>query len=196
MYKRRLTWMIFGSFLAVGMADASAPRPVSQKKAGPPQQGVTMMQTYNKSDLQAAVERLREASMNLRADAFAQLFAEDADFYNPIGMRLQGRQAIKEFHEKLFAPEPPPGFPSFTHATSTVDIVSIRNLKPDLALVDWEWTQRGATMNGKEWPERRGMNTMVWSLNARGEWLVVAWRDKDYPNIPGAPRYQRGVRVD
>jgi len=63
------------------------------------------------------------------AHAFAEIFAEDADFTNVLGMGAHGRRAIEEFHAPMFA-----GIFKNSHLTS--EDVKIRFLSPDIASVD------------------------------------------------------------
>lgn len=136
--------------------------------------------------VRSAVDRLMSAADRLDVDEFVGMFHADADFHNPIGMVLRGREEIRALHEKLYSPTPPPGFPSFTTATSTGAIRSVRVLRPDVAVVDWNWSQQGARAGDDEWPAREGTNTTVWTRDADGRWRVIAWRDKDFP--PGFDR--------
>lgn len=131
------------------------------------------------------VQRLMSALHRCDLQGFIAEFHPDADFHNPIGMVLHGRAEIAALHEKLFSPEPPPGFPSFVGTSSTGSIQSLRVLGNEVAVVDWQGTQRGARVGADEWPERQGMNTTVWTRE-NGIWGVTAWRDKDFP-----PGYQR-----
>jgi uncharacterized protein (TIGR02246 family) len=130
---------------------------------------------------------VREALEQLDAKRFAACFAEDADFNTPPGTWLRGRQVIEEVHETLFSPNPSPGRASFARAKSTSRIVGVRFLRPDVAVVDWEWTQTGAVTDGQPWPDRQGLLTMVWTREADGGWSIRVWRNKDYAALPGVP---------
>jgi len=55
-------------------------------------------------------------------------------------------------------------------------------------VVDWQWVQHGATMNGQAWPDRRGMTTTVWTRGSDDRWLVAVWRNKELANLPDAAR--------
>lgn len=136
--------------------------------------------------VRSATERLMAAADRLDLDGFVAMFHTDADFHNPIGMVLRGRDEIRALHEKLYAPTPPPGFPTFADAKSTGGVQAVRVVPPDVAIVDWSWTQHGARTGDREWPSREGTNTTVWMRDTDGEWRVIAWRDKDFP--PGFAR--------
>lgn len=137
-------------------------------------------------EVRLAVARLMSAADRLDLEEFVAMFHIDADFHNPIGMVSRGRDEIRSLHEKLYSPTPPPGFPTFTDAASTGDVQAVRVLRPDVAIVDWHWTQAGARVGDEEWPPREGTNTTVWTRDDAGEWRVTVWRDKDFP--PGFDR--------
>jgi uncharacterized protein (TIGR02246 family) len=138
-------------------------------------------------EVAAHVYDLMAAADRLDVNGFVEYFALDADFHNPIGMVLHGREEIRALHEKLYSPNPPPGFPSFAEARATGRVQSVRLVGPDVAVADWAWTQRGGTSDGVEWPDRRGTNTTVWRRGEDGRWQVVLWRDKDFPARFGPP---------
>ncbi|MCE9670856.1 SgcJ/EcaC family oxidoreductase [Myxococcus stipitatus] len=150
-----------------------------------------MEQGFDEAGVRAALQRVRAALEMLDVKRFAACFAEDADFNTPPGTWLRGRKAIEEAHEALFAPTPAPGRASFARAKSTVDILGTRFLRPDVAVVDWEWTQTGAMTDGQRWPDRRGLLTIVWTREEDGVWRASAWRNKDYVHLPGAPTASR-----
>lgn len=137
-------------------------------------------------EVRLAVAWLMSAADRLDLEEFVAMFHADADFHNPIGMVSRGRDEIRSLHEKLYSPTPPPGFPTFTDAASTGGVQAVRVLRPDVAIVDWHWTQAGARVGDEEWPSREGTNTTMWTRDDAGEWRVTAWRDKDFP--PGFDR--------
>lgn len=145
-------------------------------------------QGFDEAGVLAAVERVREALDGMDARRLAACFAEDADFNAPPGTWLRGRKVIEEVHENIFSPTPQPGRVSFARAKSTTRVLGVRFLRPDVAVVDWEWTQSGATFDGQPWPDRRGMLTMVWTRDEDSAWKVCVWRNKDYAQLPGAPK--------
>lgn len=150
------------------------------------------MATNDLSAVKAATEALMAAADQLDVDRFVSYFHPDADFHNPIGMVLRGPAEIRDLHEKLYSPHPPPGFPSFATSTSTGTIQSARMLCPDVALVDWTWTQQDAAADGTRWPDRHGTNTLVWLRRPDDDepgsgWRIIAWRDKDFPSEFEAP---------
>ncbi len=135
---------------------------------------------------------LMAAGDRLDLEAFVAFFSPDADFHNPIGMVLHGREQIRDLHERLYSPTPPSGFPSFAEARSTGRVLSVRALTDDIAVADWVWSQEGSTADGVTWPARHGINTTVWRRDRGTDWQVVAWRDKDFPtDFQPPPGYQQ-----
>ena len=82
--------------------------------------------------------RALEAAWNRHdAHAFAQAFAEDADFTNVFGMVATGRAAIEALHAPLFKT-------MVKDSRLTVTHTSVRLIRPDVAAVDVKWTMTGA----------------------------------------------------
>ena len=136
---------------------------------------------YSGEDVASRLTGLMDAGDRLDLAAFIAFFHPDADFHNPIGMVLRGREEIRALHQQLYSPTPPAGFPSFAGARSTGRILSLRILAEDVAVADWLWTQEGSTADGAAWPTRHGINTTVWQRDPDAGWQVIAWRDKDFP---------------
>ena len=136
---------------------------------------------YGGEDAASRLTGLMDASDRLDLEAFVAFFHPDADFHNPIGMVLRGREEIRSLHERLYSPTPPLGFPSFAKSRSTGRVLSVRLLADDVAVADWLWSQEGSTADGVTWPARRGVNTTVWQRGSGTDWQVIVWRDKDFP---------------
>lgn len=144
------------------------------------------------SDVIAAARDLMAASDRRDLTAFTSWFTPDADFHNPIGLILDGQAEIQDFHEKLYSPSPPAGFPTFADATSQGTATAARTITPDVAIVDYRWSQTGAATDRQDWQPRHGSNTTVWTRTDQG-WRVVAWRDKDHPTgFTAPPGYSLG----
>jgi uncharacterized protein (TIGR02246 family) len=113
--------------------------------------------------------------------AFAAHFHEDADFTNVIGMQVRGRDAIQAMHDALFTDPPTPDWPSFRHALATVHSVRARFIRPDVAVVDIRWSQKGAVgPDGGPWTNRKGLMNWV-AAKENGRWLVAASHNMDLP---------------
>jgi uncharacterized protein (TIGR02246 family) len=131
--------------------------------------------------VQAVIESLADAMNRCDAAAFADHFTEDGEFTNVVGLYSKGREAIRKFHEPLFAPAPTPGLPSFRNALLSVRETRVRFLRPDVASVDARWVQMGAMdADGKPSPERRGLLNCV-MLKDEGAWLIAVSHNMDLP---------------
>jgi uncharacterized protein (TIGR02246 family) len=105
-------------------------------------------------------------------DAFAMLFATDADFVNVIGMRSVGRDAIKEHHAASHAA-------MFKSSTLKIGDTTVRFLKADVATVRSVWTLSGITSeSGQLAPTRTGILTHVLA-RIDGQWLIVLTQNTD-----------------
>ncbi len=105
-------------------------------------------------------------------DAFAELFAPEAEFVNVVGLWWKGRAEIKGAHE-------------FTHRTlfrsSTLELeeVAVRFPAPLLALARCRWKLSGhVTPEGEPLPPRHGVLLNV--LRREGDrWLIVDSQNTD-----------------
>jgi len=105
-------------------------------------------------------------------DAFAMLFAIDADFVNVIGMRWVGRDAIKQHHAASHAT-------MFKTSTLEIGDTTIRFLKADVATARSLWTLSGITPeSGQLAPTRTGILTHVLA-RIDGRWLIVLTQNTD-----------------
>lgn len=104
--------------------------------------------------------------------AFAQTFAEDADFTNIRGVGAHGRTAIEQFHAPVFAT-------IFKQSHQTATDISIRFLSPDVASVDVRWEMTGSTApDGTPIPLRKGLlNWLV--TNHGGRWLITVMHNQE-----------------
>ncbi|MGE5568725.1 MAG: SgcJ/EcaC family oxidoreductase [Rhodospirillales bacterium] len=123
--------------------------------------------------VRAAIENLADAMNRCDAAAYAACFTEDGEYTSVMGMYSQGREAIRSFHEQLFAPTQIPGLPSFRNALLTIRETRVRLLRPDVATADVHWGLLGAVgPDGRAWPERRGLLNCV-LVKESGQWLVA-----------------------
>jgi uncharacterized protein (TIGR02246 family) len=108
------------------------------------------------------------------AHAFAETFAEDADFTNVIGMSAHGQRAVEEFHAPMFATR-------FKNTHQTATDVKIRFLSPTMASVDVRWEMTGALdVDGSPVPLRKGL--LNWIVTKNGErWLITVMHNQDLP---------------
>ncbi|WP_437730585.1 SgcJ/EcaC family oxidoreductase [Sorangium sp. So ce1335] len=84
-------------------------------------------------------------------DAFAALYAEDADFVNIFGMWWHGRPEIRKSHVGIHETV-------FRQSRLTSVRVETRFVAPDIAVVRWAWELTGAiTPEGKPAPDMQGI---------------------------------------
>lgn len=97
------------------------------------------------------------------ATAFANLYAENADFIPPIGGVLHGREQIRIAHENLFRMLPKP-------AKSTVEKKDekVRFLTPDLILATGRWITTDTDAVGKS--ETSEMSFVMLLRRTAGKW--------------------------
>jgi uncharacterized protein (TIGR02246 family) len=120
----------------------------------------------------AVVHGFEDAWNRHDMDAFAQLFAADADFVNVVGMRWVGRVAIKQHHAASHAT-------IFKTSTLKIEDTTVRFLKPDVATTRSLWTLSGMTTeNGQIAPTRTGILTHVLT-RINGHWLIVLTQNTD-----------------
>lgn len=120
--------------------------------------------------------RALEAAWNRHdAHAFAEAFAEDADFTNVFGMVQKGRAGIEAGHAPVFKT-------MFKDSHLTVTETRVRLIRPDVAAVDVKWTMTGARdPHGNPWPERTGL--LNWIATRHGErWLIDVSHNMDLPS--------------
>lgn len=119
--------------------------------------------------------RALEAAWNRHdAHAFAEAFAEDADFTNVFGMVQKGRAGIEAGHAPVFKT-------MFKDSRLTVTETRVRLIRPDVAAVDVKWAMTGARdPHGNPWPDRAGL--LNWIVTRHGErWLIDVSHNMDLP---------------
>ena len=119
-------------------------------------------------------ERWKEAWSNRDAQALAELFAEDADGIDAMGAAVSGRMAIEEHYIQSFENLPP-------EAGAESEIVSLRFIRPTLAVVDGTWSMTGLPETDEGLPTE-GLYT-VFVVKRGGQWLYAAGRSR----IPVSP---------
>lgn len=101
-------------------------------------------------------------------NAFAELFAPDAEFVNVVGLWWKGRDEIKKAHE-------------FTHATMfknsrlTITDVSIRFPVASIAIARSRWVLEGhVSPEGAPLPPRTGILLSVLARSSEVWWIIDA----------------------
>lgn len=97
-------------------------------------------------------------------------FADDADYIDSSGTLTTGRKAIEANYEKLFASM------QYKDSRSTQTIKKIRFVRPDVAVVDSEWSIVGLkSADGKSVPDRFGTSVVIIVRESK-EWKIVTLR--------------------
>jgi uncharacterized protein (TIGR02246 family) len=129
-------------------------------------------QVNDEAGVNAVVHGFEDAWNRHDMDAFALLFAPDADFVNVIGMRWVGREAIKQHHAASHAT-------IFKSSTLKIGDTTLRFLKADVATARSVWTLSGITSaSGQPAPTRTGILTHVLA-RTDGHWLIVLTQNTD-----------------
>jgi uncharacterized protein (TIGR02246 family) len=118
------------------------------------------------------IESFAESWNRHDMNAFAELFAKDAEFVNVVGLWWKGREEIKAAHE-------------FTHRTLfknsrlTVAEVFTRFPVPKIAIARCRWNLEGhVTPDGAPLPERNGILLNV-LLKNNNRWLIIDSQNTD-----------------
>lgn len=124
----------------------------------------SFVDTWNRHDMQA----------------FAAVFADDADFVNVIGLWWQGRAEIQREHEALHATR-------MKNSYLAANETAVRFLRPDVAVVHVRWELVGDTgLEGEPLPPRKGILTQV--LAKQGDrWLITSAQNTDILPLPNVP---------
>ncbi|MEU4829889.1 SgcJ/EcaC family oxidoreductase [Streptosporangium sp. NPDC023615] len=94
------------------------------------------------AEIRDLLGRLTEAWNAGDADAYGELFTEDADYVTFFGLRLTGRPAVVEAHRALF--EGPLKGSRLTGDPAGRDGADIRRVRPDVAVVIFTGSVTGA----------------------------------------------------
>jgi len=135
-------------------------------------------QNPDEAAIRQTVMGLQEAWNRHDMRAFANLFAEDADFVNVAGVWLKGRSQIEEKHRAAHAT-------MFRDSTLSVEEVNVRFLTPDIAIAHVLTSLVGQKLpDGTEVPQRRALLTVVLQKQS-GKWMIVAAHNTDVrPSTP------------
>jgi uncharacterized protein (TIGR02246 family) len=111
---------------------------------------------------------------------FAELFAEDAQFVNVIGMWWRGRSEIQKQHEALHATRM-----RNSHLVATE--TAVRLLRPDIAVLHIRWELTGDTgIDGVILPMRQGVMSLV-TVSTGGRWQIASAQNTDVVPLPNVP---------
>ena len=122
------------------------------------------------------LERFTEAWNTHDAKAYADLFAENADFTNVFGQSFHGRETIEAQHAKIFAS-------MFKDSRITSMYSTVRSIDQLFASVDVIWTMSGAVdMKGNSWADRKGLMSLVMKFENE-VWSILIMHNMDLPVI-------------
>lgn len=104
--------------------------------------------------------------------ALAELFAEDAQFVNVVGLWWKGREQIRAAHAATHAT-------MFKDSHLAIDSVSVRFLKPDVAIARSAWQLTGhRSPSGENLPPRHGLLVHV-LVRSGARWQIVDSQNTD-----------------
>jgi uncharacterized protein (TIGR02246 family) len=127
--------------------------------------------------IQGLLDRFTDAWNRHDAHAFAEVFAEDADFTNWRGEGATGRSKIEEFHAPMFAT-------IFRNSHQAYTSIKIRFIRAEVAAVDVHWEMTGVLdAQGNSRPDRRGLVNLVMAKDA-GRWRIVVMHNLDLTALP------------
>ncbi|HKY03263.1 MAG TPA: SgcJ/EcaC family oxidoreductase, partial [Blastocatellia bacterium] len=121
----------------------------------------------DEAEIRSLVTQLQEAWNKGDGKAFAEPFAEDADYVVVNGMYVKGRTVIGQGHQRIFDT-----IYKNSHNTGTVE--RIRFLRDDVAVVHVEWLLK-RTENGAA-REARARATLVVTKD-KGRWSIAAFHN-------------------
>jgi len=107
------------------------------------------------------------------ATAIGELFAEDADFVNVVGLWWSSARSIRKAHKR--------GFELMYGGSALIaEKLKLRPLGEDAALVHARWRLEGqVTPSGEPAEIRRGIASVVVQRLADGTWIAVSWHNTD-----------------
>ena len=118
-------------------------------------------------------------------DALANLFADDADFVNVVGMWWRDRETIRKAHIQTHQT-------IFKASILTMDSTTVKFLSPEIAVAHMTWTLSGhLTPNGKPGSPRHGILSFVMK-HQEGHWLIESAQNTDIvPGVATIPQEQQ-----
>ncbi len=118
------------------------------------------------------------------AQAFAAVFAEDADFTNVFGIEAKGRARVESTHAVIFRT-------LFQDSVWTTAATKIRFLSQDIAVVDIRWHLEGSCdPQGNRVGSRHGLMSLVLRRES-GRWQILVFHNQDLPSPERSDFYAR-----
>lgn len=129
----------------------------------------------------ALVERLSEAFNTKDANAFAALFAPEAEFVSILGQRMRGREGIAAGHKVVFEK-------LLTGTRMTVTRIDVMPLSDQIVMMHAEWNrERLPEATATTLPPGSGVLTFIARRTAQ-DWELMAATNVQESTPPGAPR--------
>ena len=121
------------------------------------------------------------------AEAYAKLFAKDGTFTNLLGMFFTGRDAFRERHDQIFKN-------AYRGSIKHEDIVSIKFIRPDVAIVETLQTITGyqKLLPGTSADSKGRLRTRLLQVLVKddGEWRIAAYHNVDVKSGVSVPEPQ------
>ncbi len=121
------------------------------------------------------------------SDAYSRHFAEDGTFTNLLGMFFQGRAAFRDRHEQIF-------HGPYRGSTKQSDIVSLKFVRPDVAIVESLQTVSGfqKLLPGTSADAKGRLRTRLLQVLVKdgGEWKIATYHNVDVKSGIQAPEPQ------
>lgn len=121
--------------------------------------------------------------------AIADLFAEDADYINVVGLWWTSRRSIERVFKRQFRHE-------FAGATITPEKLSFRQVGGDGAVLHVRWKLAGQVdPDGEPTDDRHGVMSVMLERAADSTWLIVSAQNTDIV-VASDTNVARGGRVE
>ncbi len=133
--------------------------------------------------VESSVTRLAEQFVAIWNDhdmaRLQDLYADDADFVNVIGMRLKGADRIAQMHVALHESR-------MRQTTLVSEGMTVRVLAPSVAVVHDTWVLKGdpGAPGWKVGEQRRGILVHVMKLDGAGKWHIAMSQNTDIQDLP------------
>lgn len=127
--------------------------------------------TDNEAWLKQLHGQLILAWQHADAKAMASVYAEDADLVIPTGLTMRGKQEIEHFYANVFDA-------GYRGSQGASEIVRIRFLRPDIAVVDATWSIKNVhDRQGSPAADEAGVLTFV-AVRSSGAWQIAVVREQ------------------
>jgi uncharacterized protein (TIGR02246 family) len=133
--------------------------------------------------VESSVSRLAEQFVTIwnahDMERLQDLYADDADFVNVIGMRWQGASEIARMHVVLHESR-------MRHTALRSEGMTVRVLAPSVAVVHDTWVLTGdpGAPGWKVGEQRRGILVHVLKLDGAGKWHITVSQNTDVQGLP------------